>query len=172
MQSFSPKLINIERSNLTSTHIVTRLGAPVPAPAPVRRRLTGKQPPPGAQATFNALLVDNPWPQRWMSPMSRENALSEVAGICIATDEYPGLFRSPITAIETQAFDEPCCRRRNRRQKALDLLLDILWQAQFRQDELLERRLLHCAKIPWFDPKQAVTRAFSRQYVGIYARCC
>ena len=32
----------------SSTHIVTRLGAPVPAPAPVRRRLTGKQPPPGA----------------------------------------------------------------------------------------------------------------------------
>lgn len=124
------------------------------------------------EATFNALLLDNPWPQRWMIPMSLENALSEVAGICVATDEYPGLFRSPITAIETQAFDEPCCRRRNRRQKALDLLLDILWQAQFRQDELLERRLLHCAKIPWFDPKRAVTRAFSRQYVGIYARCC
>ena len=34
----------------SSTHIVTRLGAPVPAPAPARRRIVGKQPPPGAPA--------------------------------------------------------------------------------------------------------------------------
>jgi len=38
----------------SSTHVVTRLGAPAPAPAPARRRIIGKQPPAGAPAAFPA----------------------------------------------------------------------------------------------------------------------